>query len=227
VNNQLIKLIREGEHQKQDFKYCITDSRKIARSLVAFANTEGGSLLIGVKDNGNIVGVQSDEEYYMVESAARIFSRPPIAFTTRQWHYEGKTVLQVSVETSTRKPHFAKDDNGKWMAYVRHKDENRLAGKVMIDVWNKLKSPEGITIKLSDAEKFLLQYLDSHDFISVSAYARKAGLPYRQAEQLLADFIVLGIVQPYFGDANVVYQLNKNFDVEDWAKKKGFEMRDK
>jgi predicted HTH transcriptional regulator len=227
VNNQLIKLIREGEHQKQDFKYCITDSRKIARSLVAFANTAGGSLLIGVKDNGNIVGVQSDEEYYMVESAARIFSRPPIAFTTRQWHYEGKTVLQVTVEPSTGKPHFAKDENGKWMAYVRYKDENRLAGKVMTDVWNKQKSPEGITIKLSDAEKFLLQYLDSHDFISVSAYARKAGLPYRQAEQLLSDFIVLGIVQPYFGDAHVVYQLNKNFDVEDWAKKKGFEMRHK
>ncbi len=223
----MIKLIREGEHQKQDFKYCITDSRKIARSLVAFANTAGGSLLIGVKDNGNIVGVQSDEEYYMVESAARIFSRPPIPFTTRQWHYEGKTVLQVSVEQSPRKPHFAKDDNGKWMAYVRHKDENRLAGKVMIDVWNKQKSPEGITIKLSDAEKFLLQYLGSHDFISVSAFARKASLPYRQAEQLLADFIVLGIVQPYFGDAHVVYHLNKNFDVEDWAKKKGFEMRDK
>jgi predicted HTH transcriptional regulator len=216
-------MIREGEHQKQDFKFCITDSRKIAKSLVAFANTDGGSLLIGVKDNGNVVGVQSDEEYYMVESAARIYSRPPVPFSTRQWHLDGKTVLQVMVEPGTQKPHFAKDENGKWLAYVRHKDENRLAGKVMIEVWKKQKSTIGITVRLSDAEKFLLKYLDEHQFISVSGFARKASLPYRQAEQLLADFIVLGIVKPYFGDTNVVYQFNRDFDVEDWARKRGYE----
>ena len=164
-------MIREGEHQKQDFKFCITDSRKIARSLVAFANTDGGSLLIGIKDNGNIVGVQSDEEYYMVESAALIYSKPPVAFTTRQWHVEGKTVLQVKVEPSRQKPHLAKDENGRWQAYVRHHDENRLAGKVMTEVWNKQKRSKGITVKLTDAEKFLLQYLDTHSYISVSAFA--------------------------------------------------------
>lgn len=213
---QLIKMIREGEHQQQDFKFCITDSRKIARSLVAFANTDGGSLLIGVKDNGNIVGVQSDEEYYMVESAARIYSKPPVPFITKQWQVEGKTVLQVIIESSNAKPHFAKDENGKWLAYIRFKDENRLAGKVMVDVWNKQKSKQGITLKVSDAEKFLLQYLSEHDFITVSSFARKASIPFREAEQLLADFIVWNIIQPYFGENYVLYQLNRNFNVEDW-----------
>jgi predicted HTH transcriptional regulator len=47
--HRLYKLIEEGEHQQQDFKYCINDSKKIAKSLVAFANTDGGRLLIGVK----------------------------------------------------------------------------------------------------------------------------------------------------------------------------------
>lgn len=65
----LQKLILQGEHQTQDLKYCISDSKKIARSLVAFANSDGGRLLIGVKDNGNIAGVRSEEEYYMVESS--------------------------------------------------------------------------------------------------------------------------------------------------------------
>ena len=45
-------LISEGENLYQDFKYTINDSRKIAKSLSAFANTKGGRLLIGVKDNG-------------------------------------------------------------------------------------------------------------------------------------------------------------------------------
>ena len=44
-------LIAEGEHQQQDFKFEISDARKIAKTLSAFANTDGGRLLIGVKDN--------------------------------------------------------------------------------------------------------------------------------------------------------------------------------
>jgi predicted HTH transcriptional regulator len=70
----LKELIRGGENQRVDFKYCINDSRKIARTLSAFANTEGGILLLGVRDNGSIAGVNSDEEYYMIETAARIYT---------------------------------------------------------------------------------------------------------------------------------------------------------
>jgi predicted HTH transcriptional regulator len=156
----------------------------------------------------------------MVESAARIYSNPPVPFTTRQWHAEGKTVLQVIVDTSAAKPHFAKDENNKWMAYIRYHDENRLASRVMIDVWKKQKQQEGILVHLDEAHKFLLNYLNKYDFITVSAYARKACLPYRKAEQLLADFIVIGIIQPYFGETNTFYQLNRQFDMEAWEKKR-------
>ena len=64
-------LIAEGEHQQQDFKFEISDARKIAKTLSAFANTNGGRLLIGVKDNGKIAGVRSEEEKYMIEAAAQ------------------------------------------------------------------------------------------------------------------------------------------------------------
>ncbi|MBU3926523.1 MAG: ATP-binding protein, partial [Bacteroidetes bacterium] len=51
------RLINEGEHQHLDFKFEISDAAKIARSLVEFANTEGGTLLIGVNDNGSLIGI--------------------------------------------------------------------------------------------------------------------------------------------------------------------------
>lgn len=63
-------LIAQGEHQQQDFKFEISDICKIAKTLSAFANTDGGRLLIGVKDNGKIAGVRSEEEQYMIEAAA-------------------------------------------------------------------------------------------------------------------------------------------------------------
>ena len=88
-------LIAEGEHQRLDFKFEINDARKIARTLSAFSNTDGGRLLIGVKDNGRIRGVRSDEEYYMVESAATLYCNPEVRFKSRNISIEGKQVLDT------------------------------------------------------------------------------------------------------------------------------------
>ena len=72
----VLQMIEEGEHQSQDFKMRVDDARKIARTIVAFANSDGGRLLIGVKDNGGIVGVRAEEEVHVIEMACHnlIFS---------------------------------------------------------------------------------------------------------------------------------------------------------
>ncbi|MDY3842491.1 MAG: ATP-binding protein, partial [Prevotella sp.] len=54
-------LIAQGEHRQQDFKYKVQDAYKLAISVSAFANTAGGRLLIGVRDDGTIAGVSSEE----------------------------------------------------------------------------------------------------------------------------------------------------------------------
>ena len=96
-NNYIKNLIAQGEHQQLDFKFEIDDARKIARTLSAFANTDGGKLLIGVKDNGNIAGIRSDEEYHMIEAAAQMYCRPEPGFQTRKWNILGKTTeIQIS-----------------------------------------------------------------------------------------------------------------------------------
>lgn len=216
MSNYIRRLIQQGEHQTQDFKYCISDSKKIARSLVAFANTDGGRLLIGVKDNGRIAGVRTDEEYYMVESAAKLYSKPPVGFTTRQHAVEGKTVLEVMVEPSNDKPHFARDEEGKWWAYFRKDDENRLANKVMIEVWKRQQSREGILISYSDAERILLDYLENNQKISVSKYARIARLSYKSAEQIIINFRSLNILKDYYGETRIDYSINEEFDRKEW-----------
>jgi predicted HTH transcriptional regulator len=216
VSNYLLRLIEQGEHQQQDFKYCISDSKKIARSLVAFANTDGGRLLIGVKDNGNITGVRSEEEYYMVEAAAKIYSKPMIAFTTRQHFVDGKTVLEVKIESSADKPHYAVDENGKWWVYFRKNDENRLANKVMLEVWKNQKSTDGILINYSEAEKVLLDYLENHEKVSVSKYARIAHIPYKKAEQIIINFRILEILKDCFADNRIDYCINDEFDRQEW-----------
>jgi len=215
----LYKMISEGEHQEQDFKFCINDSKKIARSLVAFANTDGGRLLIGVKDNGKIAGISSDEEYYMVEAAAKIYSKPAINFTTRQHFAEGKTVLEITVAPSSEKPHYAKNENGKWLAYFRQNDENKLASKVMLEVWKKKSARQGLLINYSENERLLLDWIEKSGPVSVSKFARLAHISFFKAEQIIIDFIVLDILKTEFKGEKPVYSLNENFNRGEWEKR--------
>ena len=64
------KLIAEGEHQHLDFKFEIADARKIARIFRHSQMPQGGTLLIGVNDDGTIAGIRTDEERFMAEIAA-------------------------------------------------------------------------------------------------------------------------------------------------------------
>jgi len=212
LSKQLHKLIAEGEHQQQDFKYCINDSKKIARSLVAFSNTDGGRLLIGVKDNGKIAGISSDEEFYMIESAAKIYSKPAIDFTTRQWMVEGKTVLEIGIEPGNNKPYFAQDENGKWLAYIRVDDENFLAHSIQIETWRKQKSKKGICFTYSDDERFLIDYLQKYPAISFSKFMRLANLSRKDATEILSNFVLIDIIRMVTTADGTLFSLNHEFD---------------
>ena len=106
------KLIEQGEHQRQDFKFEISDSKKIARTLSAFSNTDGGKLLIGVKDNGVPAGVRSDEEIHMLEAAAQLYCKPEVGITFSEWQIDGKLILEADIKKNQNALVSAPDKNG-------------------------------------------------------------------------------------------------------------------
>ena len=193
--NRIKELIAQGEGMHLDFKFEISDAAKIARSLVAFANTDGGTLLVGVKDNGKIAGVRSEEEFYMIENAAQRYCKPPLDFSTKEWTLEGKKVLEVNIRKSDRLPHKAPDKLGHFKAYIRRADENLLANGVQMKIWNKQKSRTNIQFAYRDEEKLLLELLKSHSSISLSHFMKRSGLSRYRAENMLANFILLGLAQ--------------------------------
>lgn len=211
MSSYIRKLIAEGEHQQQDFKFKISDSKKIARSLAAFSNTDGGRLLVGVKDNGVVAGVRSEEEFYMVEAAAEMYCKPPISLKTKEWNVEGKTVLEVDVAPNTEEgPFLAPDKDGKWKAYIRVKDQNLLANSVLMKVWKLRKRKRGITIRYTDKEKVLLDYLDKNQTVTISKFRKIANIPKRVAEKVLVDLITLGIIEMDITEKVVLYRANPN-----------------
>jgi predicted HTH transcriptional regulator len=184
-------MIAEGEHQQQDFKYCINDSRKIAISLVAFANTDGGRLLLGVRDNGSVAGVSSEEEYYMAEAAAKMYSKPAVPFSFNIWKTEGKNVLEIRIEKSGSRPHMAQDHKGKWLAYIRIGDQNILAPKILLDVWEQQKKPEGVIIRFSEEDQRVLSLLRLDEKIDLTQLSKDAAIPKWKLSKMLVKMIVV------------------------------------
>ena len=199
-------MIEQGENLYQDFKFAINDSKKIARSLVAFSNTKGGRLLIGVKDNGSIAGVRTDEEYYMIEAAAELYCKAPIAFETKDWNLGGKKVLEITIPESKNKPHMALNDDKKWTAYIRVADENIVANAILLKVWKKLQSAKGIKIKDTEPGKKLLMYLDTNENITLSGFLRLAKIPYHKGVNIISDYIALGLIESDYIDKKFVYK---------------------
>lgn len=202
----IYRLIAQGEHQQQDFKYEISDARKIARTLSAFANTDGGRLLIGVKDNGKIAGVRSDEEVYMVEAAASVYCVPPVQCHMSIHRVEGHNVVIAEVNPAEKCPVRAQLEDGKLCAFVRIADENIVASPVQMALWREDNTEEGALLPFTPREQSLLQMLsESQGPMTLNRFARLGRLPRHHAVQVLAQFIRFGIVEQHFVNHTFVY----------------------
>ena len=206
MKNYLKKLIEGGENQYVDFKFCVTDSRKIARTLSAFSNSDGGTILIGVRDNGSISGIRSDEEIYMVDTAAHLFCRPEISYSIKQHVTEGKTILEVDVMKGSKRPYQVKDANGRWRTYFRQNDQNLIANRVLLQVWRKEMRKRGVMVKFGKTEKLLLNYLKQNGSITISKFKRIAGISSNRAESILANLILFEIVKMNASEKGFTYE---------------------
>ncbi len=204
------ELIEQGENQCLDFKFAVNDSKKIARTLVAFSNTKGGRLLIGVKDNGAIAGVRTDEEYHMIEGAAEIYCKPKISFETKDWTINGKKVLEIIIPESQEKPNMALVDNNKWMAFVRVADENILADAVLLKVWQNHKKGNGIKIYNTEPGNKLLMYINDNKEITLQGFLKLAKISYHKGIQILSDLITIGLIEIDYANNHFVYMAKKN-----------------
>jgi predicted HTH transcriptional regulator len=204
--NYIKRLIAEGEHQTLDFKFEINDSRKIAKTFSAFANTEGGKLLVGVKDNGSIAGVRSDEEYYMIEAASNMYCKPTVSFTAKKWQIETKIILEITIP-KINEIVYAKDEGNNWWAYTRVNDQNILINRVMLEVWKRKEKVNGTYIEYSKNEKILLSYLSENSDISLSKFIRISKITKYEAEKILINLASLNVIDINISEKGVKYSL--------------------
>ena len=189
----LQSLIKEGEHQQQDFKYRVSDALKLAKSVSAFANTDGGRLLIGVRDDGNMSGVRDEEEIYMMHQAAYRYCRPEASIKFDTYHIDGRTIVVATVPPSDRRPICVADDESKPRAYIRIADENIVASPVHIAIWRESQNSQGTMLTYTDSVRKILSILQDQS-LTLNIIVRRSRLPRPKVIILLARLIRFHVV---------------------------------
>ena len=201
----LLSLIREGEHQQQDFKYRVSDACKLAKSVSAFANTDGGRLLIGVRDDGHLAGVRSEEEIFMMHQAAYKFCKPEPSIKFDTFHVDERTIVIATVPPSDKRPVCVQNDEGRMRAYIRIKDENIVASPVHLALWRESQKPQGSILTYNDNIKKLLDVMKGSQ--TLNQIVRFSKLPRYKVITLLARLIRFGTARWEYSDQQFLFSL--------------------
>ncbi len=124
-------LIKENEGLKLEYKQQISSQEKIAKTLSAMSNTAGGMILIGISDQRKIIGIDPEEEQYMIVAANESFCMPKANLDLHVISidpdnlYEGeKYVLLVIVHATQGEPVSVKLPDGSLKIYRRVGDKS-------------------------------------------------------------------------------------------------------
>lgn len=197
----LADLLKEGEGEKLDFKQKITSLDKIAKTICSFANTHGGIILVGVTDRRSLSGIDPEEEKYMLEQAALHYCQPsiPLLFEELEEVEDDRevTILKVTINESTQKPHASRNKAGQWQAYIRQRDKSVPAGKNML---KHLKNEQpGATsageTRLDKNEHKILDHLRLNERITVKELAGLINFSARRAQRLLNQMVSKGLIR--------------------------------
>ena len=196
-------LIEGGENSHVEFKRKFSEPEKIAKEMIAFANSKGGSILFGVDDDKSVYGVESEKgEIELISMAAKFFCEPEIKFTTEIEHIYRKDVVIINIPESRTKPHRlienGKEDADPNKVYVRFNDKSVLASKETIRVLKKSNpdSPPQI-INLTDKEKALLEYLGKHERITMHEFKIMMNISNRRASRILVNLVRASLIRQH------------------------------
>lgn len=121
-----------GESKNIEYKITLPDkSEKYMKTIVAFANTQGGKLIVGVDDKTHeIVGVENEILFQLMDGIANAISdscMPQIIPDIEPQTIEGKTVIVVSVEAGKNRPYYLKSKGKENGTYIRVAGTSRQA----------------------------------------------------------------------------------------------------
>ncbi|MEM1407758.1 MAG: ATP-binding protein [Bacteroidota bacterium] len=200
------KLIAQGEGETIEFKRKVAHPDKIVKELVAFANTSGGHLFIGVNDDGSIPGVRfPEDEIFALNKAIEQYCRPAPEFQIDTFPLsEKKSLVRYFVPSGQKRLYTLSLEKEKHrLAYVRYADKSIKASREVQEILRRRHQNKNIKFHFGDKEKRLMEYLEHQKLITLDEYRKRADLNYYKASKTLIILVlanVLGVIPNDKGD---------------------------
>ncbi|MCE7057264.1 ATP-binding protein [Algoriphagus sp. AGSA1] len=189
-------LAARGEGLRIEFKKKATFPEKIVRELIAFANTSGGDLLIGVDDDGTVSGQRYiEEEIFVMEKAIKELIQPALdykLFTLKINEKKGVAVFKVPM--SPNRPHYLKEKDRK-QAFVRVEDRSVQASREVWEVLRRGRIPRDMVFTYGRKEEILMKALGESDKITLKEFAKLASLPKFLASKTLVCLVLANVLE--------------------------------
>jgi len=202
-------LVRHGEGQRLEFKMKVKFPEKIIKELVAFANSDGGHLFVGVSDDGTIEGSKFvDEDQFVLEKAISTYCFPAFTYHVYRIPLEnGRSVLVYHVFESIDKPHFVQlDTEPNPVCYVRVKDRTIQASKEMKQILRR-ENEDGLTFAYGEHERWLMEFLRTNEQITLTEFALQCKLPTWLASRKLVLLVLSRVLKIEPGENQDHYSL--------------------
>ena len=185
MRKSTLQLIKQGEGLSIEFKRKIDSAYKIAKTITSFANTSGGILLVGIGDNGEIFGVESElRELQKLEKATSELIEDKIILRFKSEDLDGKRILRVEINESVNKPHYASNEKGERIIYIRVKDKSLPIPRLLIP-----GEGDNDTEKLLASRhiKTLITYLKETDTVTAKSFSKIINISEKRAQRMLND----------------------------------------
>jgi len=191
----LKKLVHSGEGYQLEFKRKAAHPDKIAKELIAFANSDGGIMLIGVDDDKSIPGLKyPEEESHAIHDILEKHCRPKLVFSERVIRLSEKNfVLHLDIPKSSKSPHYFVVGQDRKDAFIRVDDKCIKASREMREIIRRSRSKTGVKFIYGEKEDQLIKYLNQIPSISLDEYKQMAELNRSTASKKLV-LLVLGHV---------------------------------
>lgn len=200
---ELEDIVGKGEGQLLEFKHKASFPDKIVKEMVAFANSEGGQLFVGVDDDGKISGLKfAEEEKFVIEKAIQNHCKPRIKYKSELIPINRKrSVLRYQIFENRKKPaYYLVDPTKRGKAYVRLSDKSIQASRELTEILKKSKTKKSNPIQLGENEKLLFRYIEKHGRINVLSYMELTGLSRVQASRILINLVTANILKIEVGE---------------------------
>lgn len=202
---ELNELIENGENDTVEFKRKFSSPEKIAKEMIAFANSKGGKILFGIDDDKTIRGVESEKgELELISTAAGFYCEPEIEFTTEIMLLRNKDIVVVNINESKTKPHrlISADTSDENKVYIRLNDKSILASKETVKILrNSNHDSPPVQIYIGDMEKSLFEFLELNEKITVKGFKKLVNISERRASRTLVNLVKAKIIRHhYFGN---------------------------